>query len=141
MNGFREGTTHITFGDRMKENDHRRSKTKCLYFDNGVCTFSGTRAKNEFIKLNKVGQIICASSVHCKRYNDGIRVEKPNRRECYIVKIRINNGEVYVKELKSNGEAEFTVILKNAARFKFGMAQKIASQYKDFYVEVCKIEI
>lgn len=139
MNGFREGTTHITSGDRMKENDHRRSKTKCLYFDNGICTFSGTRGKNEFVKINNVGQVICVSSAHCKRYNDGISMEEPDCRKCYIVKIHINNGEVYVKELKSDGEVEFTVIRQNATRFKFGMAKKIASQYKEFNAEVYKI--
>lgn len=131
MKGFVEGTTHITTGDKMKDNDHRRSKTKCFYFDKGLCVYSGKRARNEIVKINKDGQVICGGSAHCKRYGDGISVKKPKDSKMYVVKILRKSGAIYVKSLNENNLVEFTDDYTSAARFKLGVALNIARKYKN----------
>ncbi len=57
--GFREGTTHITTGDRIKPGDHHRKKSRCKYYEKGLCKHLNER---------------CNGSSHCGDYDDGIAI-------------------------------------------------------------------
>lgn len=46
---------HVTYGDRKKSYDPRRSKSRCVYYNKGMCEFSYQH---------------CNSSVHCKAYTE-----------------------------------------------------------------------
>ena len=60
LNGFVEGTTHVTTGDKMKPGDHRRDKRNCYYYNNDYCELLSRK---------------CTGSSHCDYYNDGIEVK------------------------------------------------------------------
>lgn len=57
--GFKQGTTHITTGDKIKANDYRRDKRRCFYYSYGRC------------QCNMCNLTKCMGSAHCSHYNDG----------------------------------------------------------------------
>ena len=90
LNGFVEGTTHITTGDKMKDGDHRRDKRNCFYYNCKKCELLSRK---------------CTGSSHCDYYNDGIKVT--------IIEKKIPNIHTHEKRL-----ANFIKELRNKINYK-----------------------
>lgn len=113
MKGFVEGTVHVTTGDKIKEGDSRRSKSKCKNYFKGICQFANKKSKDFPTIYTATGELKCIGSAHCKYYNEEIKNDG-------ISKVRIfkSNNEIASAQTEERN-IRIVKIIKNEEIFYF----------------------
>ncbi len=128
---FVEGASRITTGDRIKDNDERRSKGKCIYFNHSTCQYNGKFSRG-FIRLyTEKGELKCTGSAHCPMYKEVCSTEnKKKQKLLFLIKIVSDEGTYYLTQ-NEEGEKIYTEDVQKAKRFSVDVCQQMKKKFKN----------